>query len=127
MFTVGHKEIINVFGLFGNGLNRGILSTNQMNIHILCGTSVEGAQLDWFFSNGTKVGNTNLNVREGHFPNGTVSLQIASSRRLSPCDGGVYTCRVNISETNQAQEQTYTLTIGSKSSTMITVIFLSRH
>ena len=81
----------------------------------MCGTSVEGVQLDWFFSNGTKVGSTNRNVRVGHFPNGTVSLQIASDRRLSPCDSGVYTCRANLSESNQAQEKTYTVFINSKS------------
>lgn len=113
---IGHRDIINFFGLNGNGLDRGIVTERQSDIHILCGSSLEGVQLDWYFSNGTKVGITNRNIREGHFPNGTTSLQIASDRRVTPCDSGVYSCRarqVN-NETERTEQKTFTLTVGSK-------------
>ena len=70
--------------------------------------------LDWFFSNGTKVGTTNRNIREGHFENQTASLQIASDRRLSYCDSGVYACRANQSSKGRVEEKTFTLTIGGE-------------
>lgn len=98
----------------GDGLNRATAHSHERNIHILCGTSSPGVQLDWFFSNGTKVGVSNRNVREGHFPNGTVSLQFGSHRTLSPCDSGIYTCRANQSNGSRVEGKTFTLTIDSK-------------
>ncbi len=107
----GHTDIISIFGFNGNGLYKATRYTSQTNIHILCGTTIRGVQLDWFFSNGTKVGNRNRNIREGHFRNGTASLQIASDRRLSPCDSGMYICKANQTAMNQAQQKTFTLII----------------
>lgn len=107
----GHKDIINFFGLNGDGLDRSVTFSFRRNIHILCGSSLEGVQLDWFFSNGTKVGNTNRNVREGHFRNGTASLQIASDRNVGPCDSGMYSCRANQSGSGRVEQRTFTLTV----------------
>ena len=81
---------------------------------MLCGATAEGVQLDWFFENGTKVGISNRNVRKGHFENGTASLQIASDRRLSLCDSGVYACRANQSSTGRVEQKTFTLRVGCK-------------
>ena len=60
------------------------------------------------------MGNNNRNIREGHFRNGTTSLQFGSDRTLSPCDSGVYTCRANQSETRRIEEKTFKLTIDSE-------------
>lgn len=86
----------------------------ESDLQIFCGSNLPGVQLDWFFSNGTKVGNNNRNIREGHFPNGTTSLQIASDRSLSPCDSGVYICRANQSEAGRAEQKSFNLTIDSE-------------
>lgn len=111
----GHTDLINIFGINGDGLDKVTQFTSRdEDIHILCGTSVKGVQLDWFFSNGTKVGNKNRNIREGHFRNGTASLQIASDRRLSPCDSGVYICRANQTAMRQVEQKTFTLIIDSE-------------
>lgn len=111
---VGHRDIITQFGINGDGLNRATRFEFQRNIHVLCGATEMGVELDWFFANGTKVGTTNRNVREGHFENGTASLQIASDRNLNLCDAGVYTCRANQSSTGRIEQMTFTLIIGSK-------------
>lgn len=81
---------------------------------MLCGATEDGVQLDWFFENGTKVGTTNRNVREGHFENGTASLQIASDRGLSPCDAGAYVCRANQSATGRVEQKVFNFMIGSE-------------
>ena len=69
-------------------------------------------QIDWYFENGTKVGTSDRNIREGHFNNGTTSLQIASNRQLSLCDSGRYTCIAN--KTGKVEQKVFTLTINSK-------------
>ena len=101
------------FGINGNGLDKETKFTFQTDLHIHCSPShPENSTVDWFFSNGTKVGNSDRNIREGHYANGTAVLQIASDRRLSYCDAGVYTCVVNTTS-GFVQRKNFTLVINS--------------
>ena len=127
MYILGHEDIITLFGINGDGLDRATRFTSSSNIHVLCGAIADGVQLDWFFENGTKVGTSNRNVREGHFENGTASLQIASNRRVSPCDAGVYACRANQSATERVEQKTFKLTVGSKFSLLYTLVRHTKH
>ena len=58
------------------------------------------------------MGNSNRNIREGHYANGTAVLQIASNRQLSYCDAGIYTCMVNTTS-GQVHRKNFTLVINS--------------
>ena len=70
------------FGLNGNGLDRVVMSPWRRNLRVHCRAGTSDAEIDWFFANGTKVGSSNQNLREGHYRNGTAVLQIASNRGL---------------------------------------------
>ena len=99
------------FGINGNGLDKETRFTFERDIHIHCSASIlDNATVDWFFSNGTKVGSSDRNIREGHFANGTTVLQIASDRLLSYCDAGVYTCVANVS--GKTERKNFTLVIN---------------
>ena len=114
LLSAGFDPIIVNFGINGNGLDKDTAFTSQTNLHIHCSPSHPAdSTVDWFFSNGTKVGTSDRNVREGHYANGTAVLQIASNRRLSYCDAGVYTCKVNTTS-GLEHRKNFTLVINSK-------------
>ena len=100
------------FGLNGNGLDRVVTYLWRRNLRVHCRAGTSDADIDWFFANGTKVGSSNQNLREGHYLNGTTVLQIASNRRLSLCDAGTYTCVTNCS--GMTQSRNFTLVINCK-------------
>ena len=86
----------------------------RRSINVFCGSRVSNIQIDWYFPNGTKVGIANRRVREGHYPNGTTVLQIGLRSYITVCDGGVYTCRANVTSLNKVQQKTFKLLYGSK-------------
>ena len=94
-------------------MDRVVRFTYQRRLVAHCSTGKPNVQIDWFFENGTKVGITDRNLREGHYPNGTTVLQIAVSRRFNPCDGGVYICVANDTVGN-VERRNFSLTINSK-------------
>ena len=100
------------FGLNGNGLDRVVTYQGRRDLRVHCRAGTSDADIDWFFANGTKVGSSNQNLREGHYLNGTTVLQIASNRRLSLCDAGTYTCVTNCS--GMTQSRNFTLVINCK-------------
>jgi hypothetical protein len=109
LLSSGFDPIIVGFGIDGKGLDKDKAFTSQTNLRIHCSPShPANSTVDWFFSNGTKVGITDRNIREGHYANGTTVLQIANDRRLSYCDAGVYTCKVN---TTSGREHTKNFTL----------------
>ena len=59
------------------------------------------------------MGNNDRNIREGHYANGTAVLQIASNRRLSACDAGVYMCVANMTS-DKVERKNFTLIVNSK-------------
>ena len=100
------------FGLNGNGLDRVVTYTWRRDLRVHCRAGTNDAEIDWFFANGTKVGSSNQNLREGHYQNSTIVLQIASNRGLSLCDAGTYTCVANCSGVTQSRN--FTLVINCK-------------
>ena len=66
--------------------------------------------ISWFLPDGTEVSTTDRNTRQGVYSNGTNVLQIASSRLLSYCDAGVYTC-VATTSMDRVQKRNFTLQI----------------
>ena len=110
----GTGPLITRFGINGDGLDRAIRYTYQRNVLIHCGTPQSDVQIDWYSPNGEKVGITNRNLREAHYNNGTTVLQIATFRRLSICDAGVYTCVANDTSNRNSQRKNFILIIGSK-------------
>ena len=118
--AVGFELVIVRFGINGNGLDKETRFTYQRDVHVHCTPShPDNATVDWYFSNGTKVGTSDRNIREGHYANGTAVLQIASNRRLSYCDAGVYTCLANVS--GKTEERNFTLVINGKTETVLIV------
>ena len=110
----GTGPLITRFGINGDGLDRDIRSTYERNLLIHCGTPQSDVQIDWYSPSGEKVGITNRNLREAHYNNGTTVLQIATFRRLSICDAGVYTCVANNTSNRNSQRKNFILIIGSK-------------
>ena len=100
------------FGLNGDDLDRSVQYPWRRDLHIHCRAGTRNSEVDWFFANGTKVGTSDRNIREGHFQNGTTILQIASNRRVSLCDAGVYTCVANCS--GLIETRNFTLIVNSK-------------
>ena len=109
--SLGNEPIISSFGV--DGSDTVIRYTYQRNVMVHCGTGRQNVQITWLFQNGTEVGITDRNLREGHYANGTTVLQIAASRSLNPCDGGVYTCVANETISGRIQKRNFTLYIGS--------------
>ena len=109
--NTGYTDIINTFGLFGDQSDRATLYTYRRNEpSIFCGSSLPGVEIDWFFSNGTKVGISNRNIREGHYSNGTTILQFGI---ISVCDtADLYTCRANQSATGKVQQRTFNIQVN---------------
>ena len=105
------------FGINRDGLTRVLRYSFQANVVVHCGVGTNETQIDWFFSNGTKVGIMNRNIREGHFQNGTALLHIGSTRRLNLCDAGVYTCVANTS--GHVERKNFTLIVNSESKNAI--------
>jgi len=101
------------FGVNGDGLDKVTRFSFQRDLRIHCRAARPEAEVDWFYTNGTKIGSSDRNFREGHYPNGTTVLQIASSRRLRTCDAGTYTCVANCSD-GVVQSRNFTLVISSK-------------
>jgi len=101
------------FGVNGDGLDKVTRYSFQRDLRIHCRAARPEAEVDWFYTNGTKIGSSDRNFREGHYPNGTTVLQIASSRRLRTCDAGTYTCVANCSD-GLVQSRNFTLVISSK-------------
>ena len=111
--SLDNEPIISSFGLDGSGLDSVVRYTYQRNVMVHCGTGRQNVRIYWLFQNGTEVGITDRNLREGHYTNGTTVLQIAASRSLNPCDGGVYTCVANETSSGRIQNRNFTLYIGS--------------
>jgi len=111
----GEGPIIDSFGINGDGLNIAISSTSRRDVQIHCGSTRPGIVIDWYNSEGVKIGIKDRNLREGHYDNGTTILQVAASRRLSECDGGVYTCIAEEMQTGAIHQRNFTLMIGSES------------
>ena len=119
----GVDQCISGFGILGDGFNRAMKSTFQRDLRVHCNTNDKNAEVDWLFTNGSKVGTTNRNFREGHHANGTTVLQIASNRRLSNCDAGVFTCVANC--TNGIEKKNFTLVINSRWQKLLKQILIS--
>ena len=116
MCNVGQTDVIDFFGINGNDFDKITLYSFSSSINIFCGSSFPNAQLNWFYSNGTRVGVSNRHIREGHFKNGTIVLQIGNERRLTVCDADIYTCRANVttsSGSQRGQQRTFKLTFNS--------------
>ena len=114
-FVTGHSNIIDIFGIKGNGFDRVTLLTyTGYSATILCGSSLPGVVLGWYFSNGTSVGNKNRNLREGNLVNGTRALQFGTFSGVSPCDSGVYICRANLTHSAKAEQRPFKVTVNSK-------------
>jgi hypothetical protein len=96
-FIAVHDPLIIGFGINGDGIDKVTKQTYNSGIHVHCTVSSDPSitATDWFFANGSKVGLSDLNFREGHYNNGTTVLQIGVGRALTYCDGGNYTCVVN--------------------------------
>ena len=70
--------------------------------------------IGWYFANGTEVGTSSLSsVTQERDSNGTAVLEIGSSRGLTYCDGGMYTCVVNTTS-GRSEKRVFHLRIGSK-------------
>ena len=106
--------IIN-FGIDGDGLEK---ATKQLgsegDISVHCDAGISNVSIDWFFSNGTRVGSQDRDIRQAKYNNGTTVLQIASRRSVGYCDGGVYTCRA-VSSSGEIQERRFILRVNSES------------
>ena len=116
LFT-GFDPLITDFGYNGNDLDKVTLYRSRyrygrVRIHCTIRNSTI-ASVDWFFSNGSKIGATDRNFRAGHHPNGTAMLEIANNRPLSYCDGGTYTCIANTTS-DHFETRNITLLINSK-------------
>ena len=105
--------IIN-FGINGDGLDKAtriLGSDGDISVH--CDAGLSNVTIDWFFSNGMRVGSQDRNIRQAKYSNGTTVLQIARGRSLGYCDGGVYTCRAT-SSSGGSQERRFILRVDSK-------------
>ncbi len=113
----GETDVINLFGINGNDLDRVTLYSFSQSVNVLCGSKYKNANIDWFHANGSKVGIINRHLREAHFSNGTVILQIGNERRLTPCDAGIYSCRANATTEEgivKVQQKNFKLTFNSE-------------
>ncbi len=119
----GQTDIIDFFGLNGNNDRDKITVNSYTSLSVFCGSSLTNVKVDWFFSNGTKVGISNRNVREGHFNNGTTVLQMGRFGRLTACDVDTYICRANQTTTGRAQQKTVTVIYNSKSRNILLFSF----
>ncbi len=104
---------ITKFGIYGNGIDKVRQYSYGRTIRVLCGSSVSGVSIDWYFSNGTKVGITNRQLREAHYANGTAVLEIGLGRRLNLCDAGTYVCVANKSDGGEHRRE-FILVINCK-------------
>jgi len=110
IFFVGQTDIIDFFGVSGNDKRDKITLYSSSSLMVFCGSQQTGVNFDWFFSNGTKVGTANRNVREGHYANGTTVLQIGRFGRVTWCDADTYVCRANQTATGRVQQKTFKVT-----------------
>ena len=108
--------MISRFGLNGNGEDRVVLNSyTRGRIRIICATkNSTDAPPDWFFENGTRIGFRNRNLKVTRSSDGTAILRIADFRSLSYCDGGTYTCIVNVSSSDHYETKNFTLIINCK-------------
>lgn len=120
----GAEPIISSFGLDGDGLDRVNRFSFQRNLNIHCGSTRQNVTIDWFTSSGTKVGINDRNLRVGRYSNGSAVLQIATTRRLNICDGGVYTCVANDLSTQTEQRKRFILIIGCKFTNLVSLSFV---
>ena len=113
--NIDRDPLIIGFGINGDGIDKVTKYGYNYGIQVHCTVSKDPSIIttDWFFANGSKVGLVDANFREGHYNNGTTVLQIGSSRRLTYCDGGNYTCVVNTTS-GRMQKRSFHLLIGSK-------------
>ena len=80
---------------------------DQTDIRIHCRSGVS-SNVMWVMSDGSPVGTADRNLRQVSNADGTVILQIASSRQVTYCDAGVYTCVVNDGQ-GRSEERDFTL------------------
>ena len=109
---IGQTDIIDFFGISGNDNRDKATIGSYSSLVVFCGSQLSGVKFDWYFSNGTKVGTANRNVREGHFDNGTAVLQIGRFGRVTSCDADTYVCRANQTATSRVQQKTFKVTYG---------------
>ena len=113
----GNRSLITDFGLNGDGTDKVTRSlyTSSVNVHCTVRQGVsENTTVGWFFANGTKVNtSTSLSVTQREYNNGTTVLKIGSSRGLTYCEGGMYTCVAN-TDSGRSETRTFHLLIGSK-------------
>ncbi len=112
MHFLGQTDIISNFGVYGNGMDRVTVYSYSRGINIFCSSTVRSTQIDWLYLNGSKVGVDNLNVREGHYGNGTSVLMIGRFGVIALCDAGTYICRANSSV--GAQQKTFKVIYNCK-------------
>ena len=113
-FIAVRDPLIIGFGINGNGIDKVTKQTYNSGIHVHCTVSSDPSIIttDWFFANGSKIGLSDLNFREGHYNNGTTVLQIGVDRSLTYCDGGNYTCIVNTTS-GRTEKRSFHLLIRS--------------
>ena len=81
---------------------------DQTDIRIHCRSGVFSNNVTWINSDGSPVGTADRNLRQVSNADGTVILQIASSRQVTYCDAGVYTCVVT-DDQGRSEERDFTL------------------
>ena len=118
--NTGQTDIIDIFGIHGNGIDKITLYTSHSGnvINILCGSSLPGVDINWLLPNGTKVGISDRDILEGYIANGTSALQF---RRITLCISDLYICRANQTVTGMVQQRTLKVKVNSKFLTMLIV------
>ena len=110
-----HDPLITQFGFYGNGLDQHTAYTSRYyggGGHIFCGTGNSlHSSVDWFYTDGSRIGDTKRYLQVTYFPNGTAVLKIAENRSVHYCDGGTFTCIAR--SANRTESRNFTLIINS--------------
>ena len=118
----GNRTLITGFGINGNGIDKVTRYFYGSRVYVQCTTGGEesvNASIGWYFANGTAVGTSSLSsVTQERDSNGTAVLEIGSSRGLTYCDGGMYTCVVNTTS-GRSEKRVFHLRIGGKLSKQV--------
>ena len=115
-----HDPLITQFGFYGNGLDQHTAYArghygNRLSDggHIFCGTGDSlRVSADWYYTDGTRIGDSKRYLQVTYSPNGTAVLKIAENRSVHYCDGGTFTCIARSS--NRTESRNFTLIIGGK-------------
>ena len=116
MLNADHDPLITQFGFYGNGLDQHTVYTSDYYSgggHIFCGTGDSlHVSADWYYTDGTRIGDSRRYLRVTYFPNGTAVLKIAENRPVHYCDGGTFTCIAR--SANRTESRNFTLTINGE-------------